>query len=157
MGSYFAFDCYVNPWLTVFWPVALQNELIFEAVVTTLSRGSWLAAVGKATDDDTVFDVHRGNVIARLHQRVLSLKGVPDDVTMWTVNSLISTDYQRGDIDAATAHYKGLLRMLSMRSCLLEETPFQRLFKMTIMATKLHFIFLVIGCSFHFRHIQLLL
>lgn len=86
-GRAFAFEGHSNPYLTLLWPFALQNDIYFEALIA-LCRGTLLASQGRPTHQDPAFAYHRANVMNKLSLRLQSRQLCCDDTTILVVATL---------------------------------------------------------------------
>jgi hypothetical protein len=121
-------------WLmTTLFPLALQSDMLFEALVLSMARYSHPASKNALVPGGAHFAQMRSNVLGKLH-RTLSMGNEisTSDTTIHTVTCLISADVSRplftyqvillttsqffaGHDDHAATHLKGLQTLVSLR------------------------------------------
>ena|ERR1700742_668389 len=74
-----------------FFPLALQSDMLFEAIILSMSR------LHPATQSAVIpggihFAYYRTSVISKLHRRLMNKSEATDDITIHTIMSLISAD-----------------------------------------------------------------
>lgn len=128
MGGIFAFDGHPNPFLSLLWPVCMQNDVAFEACML-VARASWLAAVGHLSmmDHDATFVHHQANLYALLRERLKSGDRYGEDANLCAIITQFNVDVVRGDWKAARTHFHGMKSLVALRKGIRENSPWSRL------------------------------
>lgn len=78
-----------NTQLDLCWPVALQDDMLFDATIA-VSRTAWVLAQGKNPSEDEFMLYHRGLAIQRLRQNIDSAKPTCREAVIFTIGRMIS-------------------------------------------------------------------
>lgn len=103
----------INPHLSLLLPFALQNGILFEAMIA-VCRASILLSLGRPIWDDQAFVHHRGSTITALNSR-LKTKDATDDASLLTVTMLMTLEYLSENQAGVLMHCKGLEKMIELR------------------------------------------
>ncbi|RVX74183.1 hypothetical protein B0A52_02015 [Exophiala mesophila] len=132
-GRGFAFEGYSNPYLTLLWPFALQNDIYFEALIA-LCRAALLNSMGSPSHKDAMFVTHRNNVMNKLRHRLQCPDLCANDTTILVVATLGTIDYILGDHSSAGTHLSGMRQIIKIRGDLKSNTPWERLLQTNVAA-----------------------
>ncbi|KIW97651.1 uncharacterized protein Z519_01235 [Cladophialophora bantiana CBS 173.52] len=94
-----------NTQLDLCWPLALQDDMLFDATVA-VSRTAWVLAQGNSPSEDQLMLYHRGLAMMRLRQRVSSTSPGPEEAVIFTVGRMISIAYMSSEAEAFVAHFE---------------------------------------------------
>ncbi|OCT51555.1 hypothetical protein CLCR_08336 [Cladophialophora carrionii] len=104
--------------------LALQSDMLFEAIILSMSR---LHPAGQSAivPGGVRFSYYRTSVISKLHRRLAIKEEATDDITIHTIIALISADFFAGHDENAATHLKGLQAIVASRGGL-EHGDFDR-------------------------------
>ncbi|ETI22463.1 hypothetical protein G647_06538 [Cladophialophora carrionii CBS 160.54] len=104
--------------------LALQSDMLFEAIILSMSR---LHPAGQSAivPGGVRFSYYRTSVISKLHRRLAVKEKATDDITIHTIIALISADFFAGHDENAATHLKGLQAIVASRGGL-EHGDFDR-------------------------------
>ena len=85
--GHFPEDGHANTTLTIMYPVALQNPMVFRSTMT-VTRASWLQSRNLPERNDLPFLLHRQRALSRLRKSVINGR-LPDDYTILAVLQLV--------------------------------------------------------------------
>ena len=85
-----------NTHLDLCWPLALQDEMLFDATIA-VSRRPWVLAHGKVPSEDQVMLYDRGLAMTQLRQRLSSAGPVCKEAVIYTVGRMISIAVSSSD------------------------------------------------------------
>ncbi|EXJ67318.1 uncharacterized protein A1O5_09331 [Cladophialophora psammophila CBS 110553] len=94
-----------NTQLDLCWPLALQDDMLFDATVA-VSRTAWVLAQGNSPSEDQLMLYHRGLAMMRLRQRVSSTSFGPEEAVIFTVGRMLSIAYMSSEPEAFVAHFE---------------------------------------------------
>ncbi|KAK5058559.1 hypothetical protein LTR84_010822 [Exophiala bonariae] len=100
-----------NTLVTTILPLALQNEMLFEATIA-MSRAAWVARRGSEPLNDKMLLRHRGKAMSDLRS---SLSGPHQRVSTYvllTMSTLLTMNYMINDIVSFRVHLHALEKML---------------------------------------------
>ena len=123
-GKPFAFEGHPNPYLSLLFPYALQQPVLFESIVA-LCRVSWLLENGIDTTQDRAFLYHHGSTRDGLQKRLSSDDTAADDTTLLTVAALSTIDYSLGRHITADMYLRNMRHIVERRGGLRYESPWQ--------------------------------
>ena len=95
---------------------------------------TWLPSQGCDTKQDRLFLYHRGNVVAKLRERLASPQYCADDCTTLTVATLGTIDYVLGAHETAVAHVDGMRQIMKLRGGLSGSSAFHHLLQINVKA-----------------------
>jgi hypothetical protein len=78
-----------NTQLDLCWPVALQDDMLFDATMA-VSRTAWILAQGKDPSEDQFMLHHRGLAMTGLRQKLCSTKLGSKEAVLFTIGRMIS-------------------------------------------------------------------
>ena len=78
-----------NTQLDLCWPVAMQDDMLFDATVA-VSRTAWLLAKGQDPSEDQFVLYHRGLAMASLRQKLSSTSIDCKEAVLFTIGRMIS-------------------------------------------------------------------
>lgn len=78
-----------NTQLDLCWPMAMQNDMLFDATIA-VSRIAYLLSEGKAAADDPFMLYHRGLALARLQKSIQDEAALAESEIIFTVGRLIA-------------------------------------------------------------------
>ncbi|KIY00344.1 uncharacterized protein Z520_04029 [Fonsecaea multimorphosa CBS 102226] len=135
-------------WLTgTLFPLALQSDMLFAAVILSMARYSHVAGSNALVPGGVHFLHLRSSVLGRLHWTLSQDKEIStSDTTINTLICLIAADFFAGHDDHAATHLRGLQMLVALRGGL-EHGNFDRQTKYNLSGT--HAI-----CSFAEQRLQ---
>ncbi|ETI29457.1 hypothetical protein G647_01910 [Cladophialophora carrionii CBS 160.54] len=123
-GRALAFEGHPKPYQSLVFPHALQNGVLFEAMVA-LARVSWLLQERLPWQKDAALTRHRANAFAGLKLRMTSETTCADDTTILTIAALTTIDYMLGVHEGAENHVNAMQQIRKIRLDLKGDTPWQ--------------------------------
>ncbi|OCT53302.1 hypothetical protein CLCR_09997 [Cladophialophora carrionii] len=121
--------------LNTLFPMALQSDMLFQALILSMARYSHPASKGALVPGGAHFAHLRSSVLSKLHQALSMDKTIStSDTTIHTVLCLIAADFFAGHDDHAGIHMKGLQTLVSLRGGL-ENGNFDRYTKYNLAGT----------------------
>lgn len=78
-----------NTQLDLCWPIAMQDEMLFDATIA-VSRSAWLISNGCSAADDSFMLYHRGLALAKLQQRVTFNAPYAEVEVIFTIGRMLS-------------------------------------------------------------------
>lgn len=87
----FAFEGHSNPYISLLWPYALQDAVVFEGLIA-MCRASWLLEHGQDTLHDRGYIYHHNNSRTALQKRLEDPRTCCDDTTLLSVLTLTTID-----------------------------------------------------------------
>ncbi|KAH0843504.1 hypothetical protein FOPE_08725 [Fonsecaea pedrosoi] len=135
-ASLYADDSGKN-WLTgTLFPLALQSDMLFEALILSMARYTNPAGPNALVPGGVHFAHLRSSVLGKLHRTLSQSKEIStSDTTIHTVICLIAADFFAGHDDHASTHLKGLHTLVSLRGGL-EHGNFDRQTKYNLAGTE---------------------
>lgn len=106
------FDNFIgyNTYLTVCWPAALQDAMLFDATLA-VSKSAWcLSQQTKPLDDQFVLR-HRGAAISKLRQRLSEGPQAVNESILFTMDYMINVAYMTNDYPAFDIHLSAFRRI----------------------------------------------
>ncbi|KIY03616.1 uncharacterized protein Z520_00307 [Fonsecaea multimorphosa CBS 102226] len=99
-----------NTQLDLCWPLALQDEMLFDATVA-VSQTAWVLAQGNRPSEDQLMLYHRGLAMTRLRQRVSLSDNGQDEAVIFTIGRMISIAYMSSEAEAFVAHFEAFRKI----------------------------------------------
>ena len=101
-----AFDISIgfNANIDLCWPVALQDNMLFDATIA-VARVAYCLSVNIPPADDEFMLYHRGTALARLRKRV-SARAASDEEVVFTIARMLSISYMSGDLETWDIHFR---------------------------------------------------
>ncbi|KIW65815.1 hypothetical protein PV04_08037 [Phialophora macrospora] len=93
-----------NTHLDLCWPVALQDDMLFDATVA-VSRTAWVLAQGKDPAEDQFMLYHRGLAMSSLRQKLSSASFRCTEAVLFTIGRMVSIAYMSSEPEAFIAHF----------------------------------------------------
>jgi hypothetical protein len=94
-----------NTQLDLCWPVALGDDMLFDATLA-VSRTAWLLAQGKDPSQDHFMLYHRGLAMTSLRQKLCSDEAGCREAVLFTISRMISLAYMSSESEAFMAHFE---------------------------------------------------
>ncbi|KIW73758.1 hypothetical protein PV04_01851 [Phialophora macrospora] len=121
--------------LKTLFPMALQSDMLFQALILSMARFSHPASKDALIPGGVHFAHLRSSVLSKLHRTLSMDKAIStSDTTIHTVICLIAADFFAGHDDHAAIHLKGLQTLVSLRGGL-ENGNFDRYTKYNLAGT----------------------
>ncbi|KAK5050034.1 hypothetical protein LTR84_004154 [Exophiala bonariae] len=103
MSGFFDSCMGYNTQLDLCWPIAMQDEMLFDATIA-VSRSAWLISNGCSAADDSFMLYHRGLALAKLQQRVSFTAPCAEVEVIFTIGRMLSIAYMTNERDAFNLH-----------------------------------------------------
>jgi hypothetical protein len=99
----------LNTQIDLCWPIALQDDMLFDATLT-VSRVAYCVSSSRPAEDDAFFLKHKQLALAKLRQRVVEHApgGEPTEAVVFTVSRLLSISYMTLDDASFQMHFNAL-------------------------------------------------
>jgi hypothetical protein len=78
-----------NTQLDLCWPIALQDDMLFDATMA-VSRAAWLLAQGRDPSEDEFMLHHRGLAMTSLRQQLSGTKLERNEALLFTIGRMIN-------------------------------------------------------------------
>jgi len=89
MSGFFDSCMGYNTQLDLCWPIAMQDEMLFDATIA-VSRSAWLISHGYYAADDPFMLYHRGLALAKLYERVNFTTSFAEVEVIFTIGRMLS-------------------------------------------------------------------
>lgn len=89
MSGFFDSCMGYNTQLDLCWPIAMQDEMLFDATIA-VSRSAWLVSHGYHAANDSFMLYHRGLALSKLQQRVNFITPFAEVEVIFTIGRMLS-------------------------------------------------------------------
>lgn len=102
----------LNTQIDLCWPIALQDDMLFDATLT-VSRVAYCVSSSRPAEEDAFFLKHKQQALSKLRQRVVehSPTGEPTEAVVFTVSRLLSISYMTLDDAGFQMHFSALQKI----------------------------------------------
>ena len=97
-------DLGLNTQIDLYWPVALQDEMLFEATLA-VSRVGYCLKQHESPNIDQFALKHKGRALALLRNQMTSMAVVPTEAIIFTVSRMLAISYMTMDNAAFQYHF----------------------------------------------------
>lgn len=94
-----------NTQLDLCWPIALQDEMLFDATVA-VSRAAFVLLQGISPAEDRTALYHQGLALTRLQQKIAQANPLSDVAMIFSIGRMLSMSYMSADHVAFRTHFK---------------------------------------------------